>query len=419
LAGALVALAATVAPAQDALRSSLAYAAVQPNQNPVANLAPDRPHLGPVQLSLGGYVGADYVDNVSYTQSNPLADEILDAGVNVGFDWPATDLSDLSLNTSIGYSHYLRYSQYDSLQVAPNSALSWNLLIPDGSVSFYDQFSYSQNVVSQPALSGVATFPIFDNTIGVRTDWEPGQWDAQAGYSHEDYFSDTSAFDYLDRSSENFFARGAWKFAEKNQAGLEASAGLTSYRVASQSDSQSLSLGPFLNWQVTHAIQVALRGGPTVYFFNSSAGAGQGSTLTSYYVGFLASQQLTEFVSHQIDLERSVSLGVNQGGNYLEQSSSSYSIAWALTQRIGLNVAASYQHGTQTFQNAVNVLPGLFLLLNQTENYDLFSLGPSVSWRASDHLSTTLGYNYYLRNSNLPGRGYTANNLSWRLTYAF
>src|SRR5271165_1244554 len=80
LAGAMVALAATVAPAQDALRGSLAYdQAVSANQNPVAGLAPDRPHLGPVQLSLGGYVGADYVDNVSLAQSNAMSDEILHA----------------------------------------------------------------------------------------------------------------------------------------------------------------------------------------------------------------------------------------------------------------------------------------------------------------------------------------------------
>ncbi len=419
LAAALVALSAGIAPAQDALRSSLAYATLPVNQNPVVNLAPDRPHLGPVQLSFGGYLGADYLDNVTYTQSNALADEILHAGVNAGFYWPVTELSDLNLNTSIGYDHYLRYSQLDTLAIAPPTALAWNVLIPDGSLTFFDQFSYSQQVATQPALSGVANFPIFDNTTGVRVNWLPGRWAFQAGYSHEEYFSDSSTFDYLNHSSENFFARGGWNFAQNTQAGLEASAGLTSYQVSSQPDSLSLSVGPYAEWQVTQAIHATVRGGPTIYFFNSSAATGPASTLTSYYVSLLVSQQLTEYLSHQVDLERSVSLGLNQGGNYIAQFSASYSLSWALTQRIGLSVAGAYQNGTQTFQNAVVVPPGFIFLVNQTENYDLYSAGPSVTWRATDHLSSSLGCNYNLRNSNLPGRGYTANAVSWRLTYAF
>ena len=415
----LVMLAVGVAPAQDALRSSFAYAALPANQNPAVNLAPDRPHLGPVQLSFGGYLGADYLDNITYAQSNTLSDEIFHAGVNAGFDWPVTELSDLNLNTSIGYDHYLRYSQYDTFEVAPNSALSWNVLIPDGSLTFFDQFSYSQQVATQPALTGVANFPIFDNSTGVRVNWLPGQWAFQAGYSHEEYFSDSSAFDYLNHSSENFFVRGGWNFAQNTQAGLEASAGLNSYQVAVQPDSLSLSVGPYLEWQVTQAIHATLRGGPTVYFFDSAATNSPSSTLTSYYVSLLVSQQLTEHLSHQIDIERSVSLGLNQGGGYIEQFSTSYSLSWALTQSIGLNMTGAYQNGTQPLQNTVTLFPGFNVLVNQTENYDLFSFGPSVSWRATDHLSTTLGYSFYLRDSNLPDRGYTADVLSWRLTYAF
>ena len=130
------------------------------NQNPAVNLEPDRPHLGPVQLSLGGYAEADFQDNITFSQTDPLADEILHAGVNVGFYWPVTLQSDVSLNTSIGYAHYVKYSQYDYVEIGPNSALSWNVLFEDGSLTFFDQFSYSQQVVSQAALSGVATFPI-------------------------------------------------------------------------------------------------------------------------------------------------------------------------------------------------------------------------------------------------------------------
>src|SRR5208337_1290085 len=191
LAGAMVALAGASAPAQDALLSSLAVAqAVQPRTNPVVNLAPGQPYVGPVQLSLGMYSSVSFQDNINTSQSNPESDAIVRAGVNAGFFWPATLQSQVSLNAGVGYARYLKNSQYDYVDVAPNSALAWNVFFDDGWLTFFDQFSYSQQVVTEAALSGIATFPHYDNTIGTRASWLPGQWLLEAGYSHDDYFSD-------------------------------------------------------------------------------------------------------------------------------------------------------------------------------------------------------------------------------------
>jgi len=408
------------ATAQEALRSSLAYdQAVPPRQNEVVNPEPDQPHLGPAQLTLGAYTSVDYMDNVFYTQSNPQSDFILHAGVTTGIFWPLTTLSDITLNTGIGYAHYLKSSQNDYVEVTPNSVLNWNISLDDVVFTFYDQFSYTESVVTQPALVGTATFPIFDNTAGARVNWTPNQWLFQAGYSYDDYVPESPAFNYLERTSDYFFVRGAWRFAENTQAGLEASDSLTSYTVASQSGNSSVSVGPYAEWQITQAIHATIRGGPTFYFFDSSGAANQGSSLGSYYFGLQISHQLTDFLSHQISINREVSLGLNQGGNYSEQLTGTYSVSLALTQNIGLTVNASYVHGTQTFQNLVPVFPGFGLLLNQTENFDQYSMGPAVSWQATKKFSTSLSYNYYVRDSNLPARGYIENSFSMKLNYAF
>ena len=113
--------------------------------------------------------------------------------MNAGFFWPATPQSDLSLSSGIGYAYYVKNPQLSYVEVAPNSALAWNVFFDDGWLTFFDQFSYSQNVVNEPALSGIVTFPVLDNTIGARVDWLPNQWQFQAGYSHDNYFSDSSA----------------------------------------------------------------------------------------------------------------------------------------------------------------------------------------------------------------------------------
>ncbi len=63
--------------------------------------------------------------------------------------------------------------------------------------------------------------------------------------------------------------------------------------------------------------------------------------------------------------------------------------------------------------------PGFGVLVNQTEIYDHFSVGPALSWQATAKLSTSLSYNYYLRESDLAGRGYTQNSVTLRASYTF
>jgi hypothetical protein len=416
----MVTLAGASAPGQDALTSSLAVAkAVQLAQDAVTALAPDQPYLGPVQLSLGLYSSVTFSDNINYSQTDPVSDAILRAGANVGFFWPATPQSDLSLSSRIGYAYYVKNPQLGYVEIAPNSALAWNVLFDDGSLTFFDQFSYSPNVADEPALTGIVIFPILDNTIGVRVNWLPNQWQFQAGYSHDNYLSDSTAFDYLNRASEYFFARGAWRFAENTQAGMEASASLTRYQVSIQSNTESVSVGPYAEWQITQAIHATLRGGPTFYFFDSSGSSSQGTSLNSYYAGLQVSHQLTDFLSHQVNILRDVGLGLYQGSGYIEQLTANYSVSWTLTQNIGLSANLSYVQGTQPLQNLVVLGPGIGFLVTQTEDFEQYSVGPSVSWRATDKLSASLGYNHYLRESNLAGRGYTQNSVTLSVNYAF
>ena len=212
-------------------------------------------------------------------------------------------------------------------------------------------------MVTQGAVSDLTRFPIYNNTAGIRASWQPGHWEFSGGYSHVDTFSTSSALSYLDRSSENFNLRGGWRFAENTEAGLEASASLTSYRLSTQPGDTSLSLGPFADWQITQAIHVTVRGGPTVYRFDPQAGSSPGSTLTSYYAQLSASHQLTAYLSHQISINRQVRLGLNQGGNDIEEFTATYSASCALTQKTGLNASLSYDHGNQTFQNLIPLAP--------------------------------------------------------------
>ena len=74
----------------------------------------------------------------------------------------------LSFGVGVSYEHYLDNSHLSHLNVSPDSALAWDITAKDWLFTIYDRISYSQDVISQAALSGTARFPRFENTAGLR-----------------------------------------------------------------------------------------------------------------------------------------------------------------------------------------------------------------------------------------------------------
>jgi hypothetical protein len=402
------------AEAQEALRSALSLDRIEQSRQAAAEASPisaPAPHIGPVQMDLGVYASGQYNDNVNNAdKGGALSDEIIETGMIAGFTWPATPQSSLYLNAGVGYLKYLNHPKYDRLQLAPNSVLNWNVGLEDVTLSFYDQFTYSQQVVSEAALAGSASFPLFDNTVGTRATWTPGKWDLSAGYSHDNYVSDSSAYQYLNRSSEYIFARVGRRFAEKTEAGVEGTVSVTSYDLALQNGSTSYSGGVFVEWQLTQWAQFTARGGPTIYDFQSSGRGPSQSALTSYYASAQLHHSLTEFISHQIGVDRSVELGYNLGSAYLQQLAISYSLSWQLTRTLTLNPSMSYINGSQPLPEGRR---------STTESYDQYSGGLSLGWQATGNLQTSLSYARWDRESNMAGRNYADNMVTLRLAYHF
>jgi hypothetical protein len=397
--------------AQEALYSAIMLdRIVQPATNGPVPAGHSVPHLGPVQFTFGSTASVAYDDNVNLTASSPQADMILSAGLSARLAWPVTPQSELDLNAGIGYTRYLANSSLSHWDIAPDSALTWSVMFEDGSLTFFDNFSFTQEVVSEAALSGTGQLPRYDNTIGTRASWLPGQWLVQAGYSHDNYFSDDPAFSYLNRASEYFFARGAWRFAESTQAGVEASVGVTKYDLPIQNDNTSYSFGPYADWQVTKNLHASIRGGPTIYQFDSTGQSGQGGGLNSYYLGLDVTHQLAAFLSHHVGVQRNVQPGLTQGSDYIEQLSAWYDISWAMTPHFTVLANVSYEHGTQPLQNLGIIVK---------EDYDRVGVGPGLAWQITGKLSSSLAYWHRERQSNLDGHGYIENNITWRVDYRF
>ena len=395
---------------QEALRSALsADAAINSQTNAAVAPQPDNLRLGPVLLNLGTYLGVTYDDNINASQDHALDDFSIHEGISLGFNWPATLNSQIQFASQFGYATYLKKTRSDSIEITPDSALTWGLSFEDGNLTFYDQFDYSQEVITVPSVAGINSLPRFENTIGTRAQWSPGKWQWEAGISHNDFRSTDAAFGYLDRGSEYIFLRGARRFGEGTQAGLEFSASQTNYRLNMQSDNTSFSLGPYANWTVTKFMTLNISGGPTIYRFDATGPTQPASTLTLYYFDFELAHQLTEFVSHQLSARRDVSLGYNKGNQYTELFSATYAVSWAATRNASLELSLTYENGNQP----------LTLPSTKIENFDRIGIAAGLSYRITEKFGGGLHFAHWERASNISGNNYGEDNITCQLNYRF
>ncbi|HEY1786652.1 MAG TPA: hypothetical protein VGJ73_00785 [Verrucomicrobiae bacterium] len=405
---------------QDALFNATAVQGAIGGQSSAFGPASEQLQLGPVNFNLGAFTSLTWNDNINGAQTNAESDILSQTGINLGLEWPATEHSDLRLSTGVGYLHYFRYTADSGLTVTPGSALSYAFSWNDASVTFYDQASYTRQVTAEAALANVATLPQFGNTAGLLGEWDPGHWTLQTSYSHVINLSD-SAHNYLNNNLEEFFGHAGWRFAQATQVGVEASASLASYQVASQNNDSSYSLGAYLDWQVTSWLQFTARGGPTFYEFYPQTPGAANSSLNSWYVSFGMNNQITDFLSQNVSVLRSIQLSVNQGSSYVEQLSAAYSLSWAVTRRINLIASVSYDDGQQPFLIGYLInIPGILVIPDYTtEHYQLYSGGLSAAWQFTDHLAASLAYSHTQRDSNLVGRTYSADSVTAQLSYNF
>jgi hypothetical protein len=417
---------ATPVSGQDAYLSALSL-------NSAINPAPEgsaffRPlavrHLGPVDFGLGAALGAGYNDNVNESSLAQQTDTFVQGSVDVYFSWTATARSKLNLGADVGYNYYFNHTEVGGLSVQPNSVLDYTIDIPDGTLDLFDQFNYTRQVTSEGALANLADLARFENNVGALATWNPGEWNLQVMCSY-DSFRPSSRNDYLNRDSEYFYGKAAWRFSRSSETGLEGSGGLTSYKVSGLNDYYSVSVGPFVDWQARPFLHLGLRGGFTSFVF-SGQGGGSGYTLNSYYITLDATHDLTAYLHHELALQRSLQAGLNAGSDYIEQWTATYSASWQATQRLAVRGSVTYENGLQPFQaESFFGFPATV-----QENFSLIGFGGQFSWQFWRKLSASLSYNHWVRTSSIgtqdyfppsftSARGFSQNIVSVNLNYSF
>jgi hypothetical protein len=369
-----------------------------------ARWADDPLQAGPVQFEVGAGITAEWNDNVNLAETDRQQDYILRPQVNVRALWPITERTRLSLGAGIGYTVYLEGNRRNRLLVAPDSELAFDMTIRDVLVTVYDQVAYSDDLVSEGALGGDRDYARISNTAGIRATWFVENWRIQGGYSHFNFWSLSDDYRYLNRSSEQFFARVGYALGAVTQVGIEATGSITDYSQPVRSDFHSYSSGPFVEWSVTEDVRIGARAGYVRYVFEDRPIGPSMGTLDSYYVGVSAAQRLTAFFSHRLGVSRDVRVGIIS--EYEELFRADYSVRWALLDPASISAGVYYENSREPRTGG-------------NERYDRLGFSTSFQYELIRQLTASLAYRFTWRDSNLPGRNYRQNRVAVGLGYRF
>jgi hypothetical protein len=371
---------------------------------------------GPARFTVGVSYSLEYDDNVYLDETDPQSDFINTPALNLGMAVPLSARSMLTLRVGLGYEIYVENSELSRFYLTPNSDLYWSIPIGrDLTLSFYDRFSYSTDPVSEPSVSRTGELERFENTIGTVLSWQPDRYLFSVGYSHLNYITGDSTSSggisrdrsYLDRSSDQLFARAGYRFTEATQGGMEGTADFTRYDEPLRDDFNAYSVGPYVTWQVLETLAIDVRGGLSFYDFQERTSGISRETFTSYYAALDARHQLTEHISHNLSFVTGIQPSFESELSQLSQRISvAYGPSWQFHHAASLTASLSYERGDES-------------TVGIGEEYSRFGFGIGVGVNLTARWNTGLRYQFYTRDSNVRDRDYQQNSVVLYTAYAF
>ena len=366
--------------------------------------SPSTIQAGPVDLTVSAGLGLTYDDNVLLRETDTMDDLILRPSLNAGVDYPITDRLRLNFGVGISYDIYTQNTRDDRFALAPNSSLAFDFLWGRALFTAYDSFSFSEDLLDQAESPSSQNFGTFNNSLGARVNWVPEPVFVEAGYSWNVVVASNSEFNDLDRNSHQIFGRTGYVVAERTRWGGEVTASQTLYDSSVRNDFKSVSVGPFIEWQLTDAIRLNLRGGWTWTIFDDNGTLTSPDDVSVPYASVDVQHQLTDYFSHGISASREVRVGINT--QYIDTYSIRYDLSWNLTDRFVLGAGVSYETGEEPGELA-------------TEKYDRLGFNLGFPFQITDRLSLSVGYGFSKRNSDAAGRDYQDNRASLDISYQF
>lgn len=369
--------------------------------------------LGPTAWRFSSGLGVDYNSNVHYTESNPEGDFIFRPQISTHMLWPISDINSLNLTLGGGYSAYVKNPKLDQAFITPGSELSFDLYVGEFWINLHDRFSMTENSYQDPSVAGSGNYSQFQNALGQTTTWDLNKTIVKLSYDHINYDSLSGSSGQGNSTppsgySEVFSTSAGYALKPGMLLGVELGGSLINYSTTTSAyypSAKQWNAGGFFDTPVSEYIHLVAHAGYTAYSPDSSGSATtpSSSDFSGMYSELDVSHRVNEFVSYTLSGGRNISGGY--AGGTIDRYFAHAQANWQVLRKVSLGTSFSYEHGKQ--------------LSGYAETYDQYGPGISLSRTLTEHLSSSLGYQVYWRDSNQAGRNYTVNVVSLNLNYTF
>jgi hypothetical protein len=326
--------------------------------------------------------------------------------------WPVSDQNSLNLALGGGYSAYLQNPNLDRLFITPGSELSFDLYAGDFWINLHDRFSINEYSYQDPTVVGTGEYSQLQNALGVATTWDLNKTRVTFGYDHVNYnsLSGGNAQNYTGQPSgcsEVFSTSAGYTLKPDMLLGVELGGSLINYSTTTTNqpyrNATEWNVGGFYDTPVSEYIHFTAHAGYTVYSPQSSGAPTSVDRFNGMYGQIDIKHRVNQYVEQTLSGGRT--LNVAFYGGTIDQYFARWQANWRIVRKLTLATSFTYYHGTQ--------------LIAGSETYDQYGPGISLSHPITTKLSSSLGYQFYLRESDLPGRNYTVNVVSLNLNYMF
>jgi hypothetical protein len=392
--------------AQDAVRPSLAgEEAAEARRQDIEHI-PYNLMTGAIKYRISATLGFEYNDNINLSENNPEGDFIIHPQVTINALWPVTQLNTLRLDIGLGYAFYLDHSDQDTTGVllAPGSQLALDIFVGDFRINFHDRFSLQQDPISELQVSNVIDYGRFENSAGVSILWDLNKAVATLGYDHYLYVSTNSDFDYLNRNAEALVGSLAFALTNTTGLGLESSFVHTYYDQNVLNDSNAVTVGAFLETQLTNYMKIRVAGGYQTIDFDNTGSVFDSKDADDYYANILISHRLNAYITQTLAAGHESQLGVNS--NFITLNYIRHTVTW--------NIIRNTLLSTEVFFEDANDSGGFI-----DEHLHRYGGAITIGYQLTPHVTLGLRYQFTEKDSDVPFRDYTQNRISFDGTYSF
>ncbi|MGO9201819.1 MAG: hypothetical protein ACLQM8_14930 [Limisphaerales bacterium] len=408
--GLVALLAGPPARAQEALQMSAASAqAAEARKKAGSTLDYTNLLLGPTLWNFKAQETTVFTDNVGFSHTGAESDLIFRPELATHFLWPISPFNNLTLGLGVGYSAYVRQSQWDRFFLSPGTETSFDLYSGDFWINLHDRFSLTDNAFQDATYAGSGDYQSLENTAGVAVTWDMNKLVFKSGFDYVGYDALTDNLLIRDQQSELFTLSGSYAVIPSIRLGVELSYGLTSYSWVSnspaaptiQSDATQWSAGAFAEAKLS--ANLAVRGGVGYTALDPQSTLSLGSRQEGPYARIGFAHRLNQYFDHGLTLSRDISF--SPYGGLMNDYLVAWSGNWHTLRKITFSTSFVYQHGSQAAYGA--------------ETYDWLSPRLFISRPITRRLTAKAGYSYYHRTSTLVQNQYNADLASLNLEYQF